>query len=125
MLDWFRACARRVAAAMLVSIIALGGSMASPHAEDCHDAACGPVVALHDASAHAFRAAGQDASAHPLHCLVCHWARSFRPHTEIRFVSAPAIQASVRIHAESFTVAPVTTVAQPPLRSPPASPVLG
>ncbi len=93
--------------------------MATPHEDDCHGAACHPGAVPHDASAHAFSAPSQDAASHPLHCLVCHWARSFRPDSEVRFVSAPAAQAGTCIHVESFTVAPVTTVAQPPLRSPP------
>ena len=117
---WFRSCARHIAATLLVSVIALGGSLAAPHADDCHDAACHPGAVPHDASAHAFTAPSQDDGAHPLHCLVCHWARSFRPPTEVRFVSAPAIQAGTRLHVESFTVARATTVAQPPLRSPPS-----
>ena len=121
-MHWFRVRARRIAATLLVSVIALGGSMVAPHENDCHDTACFPGVVPHDASAHAFSAPDQSEGAHPLHCLVCHWSRSFRPHTEVRLVTAPAIQAGVRIHVESFTVAPVTTVAQPPLRSPPASP---
>lgn len=120
MLRWFRLHASRVATTLLVSVIAVGGSMVSPHPEDCHDAACTPGAVVHDASAHQIGGARPSADSHPLHCLVCHWARSFRPRTEIRFVSAPAAQAGVRIHVESFTVAPVTTVAQPPLRSPPA-----
>ena len=117
---WIRACVRRVAAGVLVSVIALGGSMATPHADDCHEAACAPVAVPHDASAHAFRGADEAPGAHPLHCLGCHWARSFRPHSEIRFVSSPAIEAGVRIHVELVPAASSTTVAQPPLRSPPS-----
>jgi hypothetical protein len=120
---WFRACAQRIAGTLLVSVVALGGSMAAPHADDCHDTACVPVAVTHDADAHAFRAASDAAPAHPLHCLVCHWARSFRPDTGVRFVSAPSVQAGSCIHVESVPVAHVTTVAQPPLRSPPASPL--
>jgi hypothetical protein len=119
-MSWIRGCVRRIAAALLVAVIALGGSMASPHHDDCHDAACAPVAVPHDASAHSFRAPEAAAAAHPQHCLVCHWARSFRPHTEVRFVSALALAAGVRIHVEPLAVAPSATVAQPPLRSPPS-----
>ena len=119
---WFRACAQRIAGALLVSVLALGGSMAAPHIEDCHDVACAAVPVSHDAEAHALRAA-TDAAAHPLHCLVCHWARSFRPNTEVRFVSTPSVQAGTPVHIEPVRVALATTVAQPPLRSPPTSPL--
>ena len=124
MLKWFRAQAPRVAALTLLSLMAMGATLGTSHATDCHDAACMPIAVQHDASAHEFRPATQDAGSHPLHCLVCHWARSFRPHAEVRFVSAQAMLAGVRIPVESFTVAPITTAAQPPLRSPPPSPVL-
>jgi hypothetical protein len=102
-------------------VLGLGGSMAAPHLDDCHDVACAPIPVSHDADAHAFRATPDGAAAHPLHCLVCHWARSFRPNTEVRVVSTPSVQGGIRVHVESVRVAPSTTVAQPPLRSPPAA----
>jgi hypothetical protein len=120
-MSWFRNWAQRIAGTLLVSVVALGGSMAAPHLDDCHDVACAAFPVSHDADAHAFRAAPETDAAHPLHCLVCHWARSFRPHTEVRFVSAPSVQAGIRAHVDSFTVARSAIVAQPPLRSPPAS----
>jgi hypothetical protein len=124
MLKWFRVHASPVAASLLMSVGALGGSLASQHPDDCHDAACATILVSHDAAAHHVRPAQTDADAYPLHCLVCHWARSFRPRTEARFIPAPAVEASVRIHDEIFTAVPVARVAQPPLRSPPTSPIL-
>ena len=124
MLQWFRVRASRVAAVLLVSVAALGASHAAPHQDDCHDAACATVAVPHDASAHQVRSPSPATDNHPLHCLVCHWVRSFRPRPEVRIVSAPAIQTGVRLHVESFTAPAAATVAQPPLRSPPASPVL-
>ena len=122
MLQWFRVQASRVAGALLVSVTVLGGSLVAPHPVDCHDACA--VTVTHDASAHRMSADVPDAESHPLHCLVCHWSRSFRPRTEATFLHAPAVQAGARVHLVVFTAAPAAQVAQPPLRSPPASPVL-
>lgn len=121
MLQWFRIRAARVAATTLVGLIAVGGAAVAPHDDDCHDAACRAVVVEHDASAHRVGAPSL-AESHPLHCLVCHWVRAFRPPAEARFVSTLASATSVRIHIQFFVVSSRAPVAQPPLRSPPASP---
>jgi hypothetical protein len=121
MLHWFRVRASSIAA---VAAIALGvaiGSSAVPHEDDCHDAAC--TVVEHDASAHRIGAPA-GSSDEPLHCLVCHWARSFRPRTEARILPTPAAEPGTTIHLEYFTAAVSAPVAQPPLRSPPSSPAL-
>ncbi len=123
MLQWFRVQAARVAAATLVWMMAAGGAAVAPHEDDCHDAACSPIVVEHDASAHRVGAPSVEDDGHPLHCLVCHWVRAFRPRTEVRFVSAPASQAAVRLPVRSFVIPSRAPVAQPPLRSPPASPI--
>jgi hypothetical protein len=119
---WFRDRARIVAAILLVSLTSLGVSLYAPHAADCHDADCGIILVAHDASAHRLAANSSSAGTQPLHCLVCHWARSFRPRIEVRFLTAPAAQAGVTVHVEYFTAAVSAPVAQPPLRSPPSSP---
>jgi hypothetical protein len=121
---WFRARARAVSATLLVSLASLGMSLYAPHPADCHDADCGTILVAHDASAHRVTAAPTAAETHPLHCLVCHWARSFRPRIEVRFLTAPAAQAGVTVHVEYFTTAVSAPVAQPPLRAPPSSPDL-
>jgi hypothetical protein len=121
MLQWCRVRAGRVAAALLVSMTTLGASHAWPHDDDCHDAAC--VVVAHDASAHVIGAKVPPES-QPQHCLVCHWARAFRPPTEARITHVPAIGGGITLHAESDPVAAPEAAAQPPLRAPPASPTL-
>ena len=121
---WFRARARAVSATLLVSLASLGMSLYAPHPADCHDADCETILVAHDASAHRVTAAPAAAETHPLHCLVCHWARSFRPRIEVRFLTAPAAQAGVTVHVEYFTAAVSAPVAQPPLRAPPSSPDL-
>jgi len=109
----------------MASLAAVGASAVSPHEDDCHDAACRAMAVQHDATAHSMGAPPTGADTHPLHCLVCHWVRSFRPPTESKILSTPAAEAGTALHIELFTAAAAAPVAQPPLRSPPASPVLG
>lgn len=120
MLRWFRVRAARIAATTMVWMVAAGGAAVAPHEDDCHDAACSAIVVEHDAAAHRIGSASQDADGHPLHCLVCHWVRAFRPRTETRLVSGPAPEAGVRIPVQYVEIASRAPAAQPPLRSPPA-----
>ncbi len=122
MLTWFRAIARSIAIAVLVSLAALGISLTGVHEADCHDECI--VVVVHDASAHQVSADVRSADAPPLHCLVCHWARSFRPRSVVAFIAPPVAAPGIWVNVEIFTAATVAPSAQPPLRSPPASPEL-
>jgi hypothetical protein len=54
---------------------------------------------------------------------VCHWTRSVRSRAESAHQVDPDVEADVRIDAESFTGFPAARAAQPPLRSPPSSPL--
>ena len=123
MLRWFRLHASRIAVSAIISLAALGGSAVSPHEDDCHDAACGAMAVEHDAAAHRIGGPRTGADAQLPHCLVCHFARSFRPQIEARLVSTPVVDTGTTVHAEFFTVARRAQVAQPPLRSPPAPPL--
>jgi hypothetical protein len=120
---WFRLHASRTAIVAMLSLVALGASAAVPHEDDCHDATCSSIVVVHDASAHAITASDAQTS-HAPHCLVCHWARSFRPRTEARVVTAPAQEPGTTLHVEYVTAGTSTSVAQPSLRSPPSAPDL-
>jgi hypothetical protein len=122
MVKWCRAWARCTAVAVLASLASLGISLAGVHPDDCHDECI--VVVVHDASAHQVGSGSSAPDAPPLHCLVCHWARSFRPRGEVIIVAAPVAATGIWTHVAIFTAAPVAPAAQPPLRSPPASPVL-
>jgi hypothetical protein len=73
----------------------------------------------HDASAHGFRADAGTAASHTLQCLVCHWARSFRPYPRGESHPAPVVAYSRRIPPDVSLVTPVALAALPPLRSPP------
>jgi hypothetical protein len=120
MLRRFRERTARLAAALVVLLAMVG----APHSVDPgHDGDHGVVLVAHDESAHRVRAAASDTDSRPLHCLVCHLTRSFRPRTEARGVSAPAARIAVRVHTDIFTASCAALIAQPPLRSPPVSPV--
>jgi len=124
MLHWFRSRASGVAATLLLSLAALVGSVVSPHQDDCHDPGCRLVVVEHDAAAHRITAPStRTADSHPLHCLVCHWTRTFRPQITAKFVATPAVLIRTYVRFDLITLARNAQVAQPPLRSPPASPV--
>jgi len=117
-----RAWMRCTAIVVLASLASLGISLSGVHPDDCHDDCM--VVVVHDASAHHVSSGSSAPDAPPLHCLVCHWARSFRPRSEAVFVAAPVAATGIWINVEIYTAAPVAPSAQPPLRSPPASPAL-
>lgn len=120
MLQWFRVRASRIAVTAIVSMTAVGGSTVFPHEDDCHDAACSPIAVEHDAAAHRVGAASTTDDSHPLHCLVCHWVRAFRPRTEVRIVSMLTANTGISIPIQLFTTSTGAPVSQPPLRSPPA-----
>ena len=122
MLQWSRARAASIATTAMLAMAAVGGSAVVPHADDCHDAACGLPVE-HDAADHRIGASSVDDDSHTLHCVVCHWVRAFRPGIEGRFVAAPHNDPAVRFHTDVVSIAGRAPVAQPPLRSPPPSPV--
>ena len=119
-LTWFRLRRASLGATLLVSLATSGGFLVLPGA-DCHDHGCLPAFVEHDAAAHRFQADVSTAHAHPLHCLVCHWARSFQPTPEATFQPVAAADDGPRLHVESFVATPAALAAQPPLRSPPAA----
>lgn len=88
-----------------------------------HDADFELVVVVHDGSAHQVGSRGSDADARADHCLACHWGRAFRPGVEQGGSDSPAAEArATRIPEQRFVPARAP-VAQPPLRSPPNSPI--
>lgn len=122
MLAWYRRRARHLAGLLLVAWASLGAATAAPHHDDCHDAVCLTASAgHHDESSHRFE--GPPASDdHPLHCVVCHWIRAFKPDWHSQAVQAVSAPDAVPVHVV-FTVLPSAfPAAQPPLRSPPQAP---
>jgi hypothetical protein len=123
MLRALGAKAREIAALLLVSLAVSGGVRLLPgHAADGHDIACTPGVALpHDESDHRLASDQGAASEHPLHCLVCHLARSLRPASAPLKQPAPDLPPRAFVHTD-FVPAPMAAVsAQPSPRSPPST----
>lgn len=121
-MQWFRARTARIAAVLVAWMALVGASAIVPHEDDSHDTYAS-VAVEHDHSAHRVEAADTDVENHPLHCLVCHWVRAFRPRTEARIASLPAAGAGISLPLERFSISATAPVSQPPLRSPPSSPI--
>jgi hypothetical protein len=122
MLQWFRARAPRLAAALLVWSVTLGAS-AVAHDDRCHGALCVVSVAPHDASDHSIRTPAP-ADEHTQQCVVCQWTRLLRPSIDAVRVFSPHSDGNDRVSADPVRVPPVFPAAQPPLRSPPIAPAL-
>jgi hypothetical protein len=123
MLRVLAAKGRAIAVLLLASLAGSGSSQLLPaHGGDGHDLACVPGVALpHDESAHRLAADTPSESEHPLHCLVCHWARTFRPAGAPLRQPAPVLASHAFVHVD-IVIAPTAAVsAQVSPRSPPAS----
>jgi len=103
MLGWFRRRARSTALVVLWSLTALAGLAASPHAIDCDDEP-GTAVSAHNPDGHAIGAVRT--SDEPLHCVLCHWIRSF---------SADGVRAPRLTVARPPSLAVASIAAQPTL----------
>jgi hypothetical protein len=108
----------------IVSLAALGASAVTPHVDDCHDSACLTPAVEHDAAAHRIVAPPTGEDVQPFHCVVCHLLRSFRPGIDARVLSAPAADAGTLLHVDLVTSSATASAVQPPLRAPPASPLV-
>jgi hypothetical protein len=116
MLKFVRTRSSSVAAALLVSLL----SLQLPHTADAdHDSHGSLALFAHDPSTHAIGKQAPGGEAPPLHCVVCHIARSFRPQTAASSPPVPVVSTRTLVHIDVFTAARPAVVAQPPLRSPP------
>jgi hypothetical protein len=122
MLRWLRVRSRAVAAAVLFSVALL--STAAPHASEGHDEHGAATFAPHDPDAHRVGGTSPEGREHERHCAICHLTRSLRPDPRTGHqLSAPADR-PVTVHVPTFRTPLIFPAAQPPLRSPPASPAL-
>lgn len=126
MLAWVRNRSARVAGVLLLSLLTATASEARPsHAEaghDDHSLGATQPIGVHDEADHELRSPTAPDSSHPLHCLVCHWARAFRPLSTPSAGITPTLEA--RYHRQPAVIAAPRGVAPPQLslRSPPSSP---
>jgi len=115
----FRRHARSIAALLLVAWASLAAATAAPHHDDCHDTVCLTASAgHHDPASHRFEAPSTP-DEHPLHCVVCHWIRAFKPAWQSEVIQAASTPDAVPVHVEPFATPSGYPAAQPPLRSPP------
>jgi len=122
MLHWSRSHLRALAVAVLVSLSTLATWSLAVHELDCYDRDGAPVFVVHDASAHAFRDAAPAPGDHPVHCVLCHWTRSFAPRVHSVTLAPYVVRSTVAAPALSVRLASVFAGTQPPLRGPPATP---
>lgn len=115
------ATGRRVAACFTLLALLFTTFASAVHTAD--DDVNHVIAGAHDASAHVFTKA-PDASASPIHCLACHWARSFRPADDATTGTAPMAVPTPPKCADVDATCVTARYSQPPLRSPPASPAL-
>jgi hypothetical protein len=107
---------------MLCVVLLVTSVTSLVHAGDDHDPDCTLTgFVLHDASNHTIGASDTEQQEPPVHCLACHFGRSFRPRVETTYLSAPAIEAGARLLVEATPVSWASPTSQPPLRSPPVS----
>lgn len=118
MLRWLRGSARTIASVVLLALTSLLASSITPHQDDCHEGLCGASVFPHDASTHSVQAS-RDTADHPLHCVMCHAGRSFRPSSEPAHNLAQSPTHTLRDQLEVASVLSSSPSSRPPLRSPP------
>jgi len=125
MLHQIRHHLRALAAAVLVSLSALGAWSTFAHGLDCfdHDDAVVAVV-VHDASAHVFSHAAPADEDRPIHCVLCHWMRAFGPSVQSVAATPSTVNRTFAIPVDDATVPRLIAAAQPPLRAPPSASTL-
>jgi hypothetical protein len=115
---------RALAASALVLVSVLGAWSTFAHGFDCHDHDDGPVVVVHDASAHAFRSTAPSEGERPIHCVLCHWTRIFGPGVQSVTATPSLVTHVLWVPSADIAVARLNAAAQPPLRAPPSASML-
>jgi hypothetical protein len=111
---------RWLAVATVVSLSVAAGTNVATHGMGGHDDH-GPLLVVHDASAHAFTGGSATPDGESLHCVLCHLTRVARPPAE-GVQHAPAHDNRAQMARRLAPPVPaVFPAAEPPLRSPPLS----
>ena len=122
MLRLLRARAWGAATVLCLAVSTIGVSFdALLHERDTHDACCVPSVGEHDAGPHGYQAAPLPAPhGADEHCLVCHWARSFRHRSPEGPLVVRLDDAGASHPAQTIGLALSPELAHLPARSPPS-----
>ena len=111
---------RWIAGTLLLSILTATISQAfASHTPDEHDIQ--PVAIPHDESAHQLSAASPVTAAHPIHCLLCHWVRAFKPSRSLAAHDGPHLGPSAAVPFVALPARTTLVAAQLTLRSPPST----
>ena len=119
MLHVFRRHLRGLAVAVLAALSAVGGWSTLTHGFDHHDIDNAPAFVVHDASEHAFRGPEPLDGERPVHCVLCHWTRTYGPGIQSASVVHAVASRTLSIHVVDAGLVHGLTVVQPPLRAPP------
>jgi hypothetical protein len=124
MLKGVRGQVSSIAAAVLLALMTgtLSEVLAS-HTPDEHDIGWTPPPAAvpHDESDHRLTSGQPGDPTHPLHCFLCHSARSFRPLRSAIAHQAPDLEPRASLHFGALPAPTTLVMAQLTLRSPPAA----
>lgn len=110
---------RRVAIALLLLASFGAGTFALPHEDGAGDAACSPIAAAHDESAHYVAPDPAPAPAGADHCFLCHSPRSFYPAFD-KFEQHDYSLRAERLYLAPFDSASIVAWSLVPGRAPPA-----
>ena len=86
--------------------------------DDGDDPLCAPQLVVHDHNAHRIEAS-ESAPAQPEHCLLCHWAQSFRSATTATRFVLPDAPSALHDQADTVTLTSTLTTGRSG-RAPPA-----
>lgn len=123
MLKGVRGQVSSIAATVLLALLTATVSQTlASHTPDEHDIGwTRPVAVPHDESDHRITAGQPGDSTHPLHCLACHWVRSFRPLRSALAHQAPDLEPRASLHFGALPAPTTLVTAQLTLRSPPSA----
>ena len=121
MLRLFRVRLWCVATALAIALGTAGAPLQMLlHGGDAHDLGCALLVEPpHDASAHRLQSAAAPDATRDVHCVACHWARSFSANHVESHGHHTAFDAHLPSHLYGFAFVSSAVPPQLPSRAPP------